>query len=514
MSHPSVVILGANRVPRRLVCGEELREVDLPPGTRVLYPRPALPGSDAPQQDIRQALDAPLGSEPLAARLRPGMRLTVALEALYHGPDALYDYTGLALGVVVELAQSRGVMHIDVVLATGLHRRLFPAERRALVRHVDPSLVTVHEHDAEGVGELTDVAVPAELSPSPLGLNRIAAQSDLLVTISVAGWPYGGGYAPLVLGLGGYTNARALTTLSASLDPRAACARLGAVLESKVAVFALQLVLDSNLTNHELSSLNRNEDDLSAVELLGLRGVKHLPRRARIELLEQANKQPRVIGVYCGDTSKTDNAARQRYVEQHAVPFATPADVVVTGLPLNTPWNAVGGSRLGGALNPVLIKHALQTLVLGRHTGAPLLREGGTVVLLHPCSSRFDHTQHTAFFDFFNQVLPAAPGVAAQKEADFLLNPALVAVFRNGHAYHPTLPFLLWQQSQLAANAFADVRVIVVGADNESVPAILGYETASSVDEALFRTRNGGNQPQNVVCLHNPLAVLCHQVEH
>ncbi len=289
MSHPSVVTLGAKRAPRRLVCGEELREVDLPAGTRVVYPRPPVPGSSSPERDIRQALDQPLGSEPLSARLHADMHLTIALETLYHGPDATYDYLGRALGVLVALAQDKGVRRIDLVLATGIHRRLFPAERKALLKHVDAAAIGVHVHDPEGEGTMLAVFRGTDGLRPALAVNRLAAQSDLLVTVALTGVPCGGGHAALVLGLGGHGNARAVAELRDAPDKRAAMTLLGATIEQHVSVFALELVLDSNLLHHEFRTLNSNEDDLSTFEQLGLRGINHLPRRARIELIEQAH---------------------------------------------------------------------------------------------------------------------------------------------------------------------------------------------------------------------------------
>jgi hypothetical protein len=50
--------------------------------------------------------------------------------------------------------------------------------------------------------------------------------------------------------------------------------------------------------------------------------------------------------------------------------------------------------------------------------------------------------------------------------------------------------------------------VIVVGADNEYIPKILGYETARNVSEALYRARDGENRTQDILCLHLPPIVM------
>ena len=60
--------------------GEQFVWEGLPAGTRVLYPPPPLPAIDDVDGAIEQALENPLGADPLSAQLRPGMRLTIAFD--------------------------------------------------------------------------------------------------------------------------------------------------------------------------------------------------------------------------------------------------------------------------------------------------------------------------------------------------------------------------------------------------------------------------------------------------
>jgi hypothetical protein len=310
--------------------------------------------------------------------------------------------------------------------------------------------------------------------------------------------PEGGGYSTMVLGLGGFANARAAT-----YGGPGELSALGARLEAKIATFAVELVLDSRNTNPQHDFLAMNEDDLTSGQRVQLKGFSHLPKPAVLRLASDLPTSAGLLGVFCGSTQLVHAAARKRFLDQHLVPLTHPADVLVTGLP------AFGPHNTRAVLNPVLVRHLLQSWVLGQYVGRPALKPGGTVILLHPCTSRFDHQQHTAHFNFFNSVLPKArtPDELAAAENRFVRDPALLAAFRTGHAYHPAHPFLVWKQAS-AANTFLG-RVIVVGADNESVPQLLGYETASSVSEALYHARNGLTQAQDILCLHNPLTVVC-----
>ena len=80
MSHPSVVTLDKKSAPRTLFAGDMLVEVDLPPGTRCIYPKPPLASLKDPNAAIRYALNHPLNSEPLHAKLRPGMKVVIAID--------------------------------------------------------------------------------------------------------------------------------------------------------------------------------------------------------------------------------------------------------------------------------------------------------------------------------------------------------------------------------------------------------------------------------------------------
>jgi hypothetical protein len=50
--------------------------------------------------------------------------------------------------------------------------------------------------------------------------------------------------------------------------------------------------------------------------------------------------------------------------------------------------------------------------------------------------------------------------------------------------------------------------VIVVGADNEYIPRRLGYETAVTMEEALYRARGDSSRHLEIACLGLPSLVV------
>ena len=62
--HPLVVTLDKRAAARAVFSGDQLVEVDMPAGTRVVYPRPPMEPLKDADAAIRYALNHPLGSDP------------------------------------------------------------------------------------------------------------------------------------------------------------------------------------------------------------------------------------------------------------------------------------------------------------------------------------------------------------------------------------------------------------------------------------------------------------------
>jgi hypothetical protein len=75
-------------------------------------------------------------------------------------------------------------------------------------------------------------------------------------------------------------------------------------------------------------------------------------------------------------------------------------------------------------------------------------------------------------------------------------------MYREGNAYHGVHPFYMWYWAE---NGQAHVgKVIVVGADNARVPAMMGWDTARSMDEALEMAQSHVGRPPSITLLHFP----------
>jgi hypothetical protein len=84
-------------------------------------------------------------------------------------------------------------------------------------------------------------------------------------------------------------------------------------------------------------------------------------------------------------------------------------------------------------------------------------------------------------------------------EEKFATNPAYIEMYRRGHAYHPVHPFYMWYWGEAGRQHVG--RVIVVGADNDYIPKLLGYETARTFADALAMASEGKRDPE-ITMLH------------
>ena len=79
-THESIVYIDSDSAPRVMPSGEDFILEDLPVGTRVLYPNPPLKGLPNREAAIRYAVNHPLDCDPLYAQLKPGMKVTIAID--------------------------------------------------------------------------------------------------------------------------------------------------------------------------------------------------------------------------------------------------------------------------------------------------------------------------------------------------------------------------------------------------------------------------------------------------
>jgi hypothetical protein len=513
-----VVTIDNDSAPRILFYGENFLVEDLPVGTRVIYPKRPLAGVPNRRAAIRFALNHPEEMPPLHALLRPGMKVTIAVDdiSLPLPPMRRPDIRETVLEIVCEMLADHGVDDVHIIVATSLHRRMTEEEIRRMVGEKVFAAYwpeRLYNHDACDPDGM--VVLGKTRHGELVECNRRAAESDLCIYVNINLVPMDGGHKSMGVGLCGYESLKAHHTprtivhSDSFMDPAASALnssveRIGRVVDQHVKVFHIETVLNNRMFAGPLDFLMKNEDDFTEADRLKFEAMKwtldRTPRALRREVFMRTPAAYDMIGCYAGATEPVHARTLEKCFQQYCVDVDGQADILISGIPYISPYNV--NSR---ALNPILV----QVMALGyfyhMYRKRPLLRDGGVLIVCHPCSDRFDATHHPSYIEFFNRLLPEtrdAYELERKYQDEFAYNPSYVEMYRRGNAYHGAHPFYMWYWGQRGREKVG--RVIVVGSDNTTVPALLGWERADTLAEAIAMGRSSMGRSAQITMLHHP----------
>ena len=160
------------------------------------------------------------------------------------------------------------------------------------------------------------------------------------------------------------------------------------------------------------------------------------------------------------------------------MPVEGQADILISASRTSRPYN------VNSILNPLLVQVMALGYLFNMYRGKPArCKKGGVMIITHPCYDEFDHEHHPSYIEFFHRLLPEtrdAFKLREKYEDEFATNPSYIEMYRRGNAYHGAHPFFMWYWGENGRQHVG--KVIVVGADNEHVPEILGWERADIAD--------------------------------
>jgi len=516
-----IVTIERDSPPRVLFSGEDLLVEDLPVGTRVIYPRPPVEGLPNVKAAIRQAIHRPEGCEPLHAMLRPGMKVTIALDdiSLPLPPMRTPDVRQQVLEVILPLLAESGVDDVQLVIAVALHRHMTPAEMK---RMVGPKIFEAFypdryvNHDAEDPAGLVVLGETAH--GEKVVVNRRAAESDLLVYVNLNLVPMDGGHKSVSTGLTNYEGVKANHTphhirqSHSYMDPERSelhrsVDRIGRLIDAELNVFHIETTINNRMFDGPLDYLMKREEEFRESDRLKLAGMRAalqgLPPAAKRRMFHAVPAAYEVIAVHAGRTEPTHAKILEASWSQYAVDVDFQADVLVYGIPYISPYN------VNSILNPLLVQVMAQGYFFNFYRGKPLVKPGGTLIVTHPCSDAFDPVHHPSYIEFFHRLLPETRDskvLEDRYEREFAENPTYVHLYRTANAYHGAHPFFMWYWGENGRRHLG--RVIAVGADNAHVPRLLGWDTAETLSEAIDMARSVHGRGAEIAMLHHPPIVM------
>jgi lactate racemase len=517
----SIVYIDNDSAPRIVPYGEDFLLEDLPVGTRVIYPKPPIKGLANREAAIRYALNHPHDCAPLYAQLRPGMRVTIALDdiSLPLPPMKTPDIRQTILEIVLELLAANDIDDIHLIIANSLHRKMTPSEMKRMVgakiyKEFYPD--RYYNHDAEWSEGMMYVGKTDH--GEPLHVNRRAAESDLLIYVNINLVPMDGGHKSVAVGLCDYQSLRAhhepqtIRDSNSYMDPAGSslntkCVRLGRLIDKNFNVFHIETALNNRMYEGQMSFLAKKEDDFTATDRMKFEAMrwslKKLPWAAKRQIFHAVPAAYDLIACHAGRTEPVHERILAKCFEQYSVDVKGQCDILVCGIPHISPYN------VNSILNPLLVQVMGLGYFFNMYRHNPLIKKGGTLILAHPCYDEFDHEFHPSYVEFFHRLLPEtrdAFKLREKYELEFARNPSYIEMYRRGHAYHGAHPFFMWYWGE---NGRAHVgRVIVAGAENAHVPAILGWERADSVSEAIAMARGDLGRSAEITMMHQPSIII------
>lgn len=509
--------LNGNSTERLLWYGEDLIRAKLPAGSRVVYPKPTIPGLRDREAGIRYALANPEQADPLESQLRPGMKVTIAIDDIslplpkMNRPDVRESILTHVLG----LLEGAGVHDVEIVIANSFHRRMEPFEIRWSVGRRIFDTFFPHKlycHDGEAPGAIV------ELGETELGekvrINRRVAESDLVIYVNINLVPMDGGNKSVGVGLCDYAslqahhNPQTILASDSYFDHTRSpltdsCNRMGRIVNEKLNVFHIETVLNNQMFDPRMEFFVKPEDEWNALDKVSFRiaqiGLQALPRPTKRKLLFAVPAPYEMIAIHAGATDPVHDLTLAYNYQQYCVPVKGQSDVAVLGIPFICPYN------VHAPMNPLLVRCLALGYFFNMYRGAPIVKKGGVFILTHPLYNEFSPAHHAAYHEFFHRCLTETQDSEALQrkyEAEFARDPEYRHMYRRGHAYHGVHPFYMWYWAENGANHCG--KVIVVGAEDTIAAEVMGWDCADSVEQAIEMAQTFLGRNPTVAHVHIP----------
>lgn len=496
--------------------GNDIVKAKLPESSDIYYAPPAIEGLPpaAYPENIRRAVEQPLDSPPLRELVNSNSKILIAFDdnCQPFPPAARPDFRQSTLETLLPLLDEYGVdrSKIHLMCAVALHRKMKPHELEFMVgteffaEFYPDQLTNFDAEDRENIVDLgeTDHGEPVEL-------NRQAYEADLIIYIDSVQIPLNGGHKAVGVGLSTYRTISYHHTPHATADsphvmqPKGSkmhesINRIGRIVDENCNVFMLCFAMNGATYPSHLGYLGKPPQDCNIVER-ALRSVtplsmKLLPEAMRRKVLRGVPGAYRPMEINAGAVAAVHQRTIAAVERQVRVPVPRQYDTLVYGLPDLSPY------AIDASVNPVLVLSDVLGYVFNWFYNRPLVRKGGSVIILNPVDEVFHPEYHVAYKRFYEEALVETTDpfeLQSQFQTKFAEDPDLVDAYRNRWAHHGFHPFTVWYWATYPLKYLG--QVILVGPKNDRSAKRLGVKWAPSLDAALGMARQGGKDDVTAV---------------
>jgi len=440
--------------------GDTTLRTVLPKRTRVIRQNtaPLTPLPDSAQA-VRDAVNAPIDHEPLPKLVGPKSKVTIAFDdpigfvPMQRQPG----FRSVAIKVVLEELDKLGVdqTNIRLVCAVGLHRKWTTQELGTIIGEdlayrFGPS--RLYNHDAEDRENL--VFLGETTRGQEVEVDRVITDSDQVIYVSNPWSPFNGGWKSAVVGLGSFRSIRhhhrpfPKASGKSTMDPqRSAFPRLlnemGEVIEKELAKKGRRFFIIEGAMNNAFPQ--------------------------------------EVVQVVAGHPPQAHEKTLEVLQRQHVMDVKGQSDVVIYGMGNNRdPYSKMS------TINPILVRNLGLSYSFGLFQNIPLVKEGGIVILVHPCLRQFDAVKYPSYVEMFDKLIPETqdPFVLWELYAEeYAHRPEFVHKYRYGFGFHGVHPLILWGQGAYGLRYAG--KVFMAGAKDPEAARLLGFEAFATVEETI-----------------------------
>ncbi|WP_290623904.1 MULTISPECIES: lactate racemase domain-containing protein [unclassified Archaeoglobus] len=474
--------------------GDNVEIYDFPDEVDIIYPPEPISTSKPAREIVKKAIDD------AELKMSKNSKVVIAFDDVSVPlPLPQTDPRRLMVKEILRKLKSMGIgkEQVTLVCATGMHRKCSNAELRQMLGEV-VSAYRVVNHDCRDVVSLGETE-----SGYIVEINRYAAESDVIIYLSVPFLPMNGGWKSIAVGLGSYACIRQhhlpdILTKSPYMNPHSDMHRIieeiGRHVAEQIPVLHIDAVVNNSFYRGFVSKAWKNvrgEDRLDQKLLMSLSNMMPSSIKSRVRRRYRAGYE--IAYVAAGEVDEVHSEVLQRVYEHRGLKIEKKYDALIFGLPNMSPYS------VNSELNPILF----HTMVRGYlcNMFEKMLRKRAFFVVQNPVYEVFDEKQHPAYREFYCKYISKGKtdfDEIESAERQLVENSKLMNAYGNGFAYHPAHAVIAYYWGALGMERLE--KVVVAGSKSTALKP-LGFESAEDMDEAIKILKEMGCGKIAYVCL-------------
>ena len=309
--------------------------------------------------EIGAKLDNPIDSQPIEEIVGAGESVLIVV------PDATRQTaSGQVVNLLVRRLIANGTLpfEMNIIFATGIHRKVSDEEKRALLSPFIFQRIKTLDHNAQDLRQLAGLSSNqfvnfGELGGAPIELNRVLTEHDHVIIVGGITFHY----------FAGFTGGRKLI-----------CPGLAS---SKTIAATHKLAFDCE-TKSRRENVGSGILDGNAVHEAFMQVVEKINPSFSINTI--TNDKGEATDLFCGDWIESHRAGCEFYAANHTIKITEKRDLVIVSC--------------GGCPHDVNLIQAHKAL----ETASLACKDGGTIIFLAECSDGLGRTDFLKWFEAEN----------------------------------------------------------------------------------------------------------------